>query len=96
MFKNWHNVGTEGYVSPGILQKKSYKQADVWALVITLYSLVEGIYIFDKAEDTKKGFELQGSKGSSTFNNFVSTMLNDILDGTFIHKKLMNCSWMKR
>ena len=97
MFRNWNNVGTEGYISPGIIRKskKSYKDADVWGLIMTLYDLVEDIVIFETSKQTKRGFKLEGRNGSTSFKNFISNVINDIFDDTFTHEKLMRSSWMK-
>ena len=94
-FKNWDYVGTEGYISPGIISKKSYKNADVWALITTLYVLVEGVFIFDSSKETTKDFDLRVVKGSRGFKTFISNMIDDIFDDAFFHKKLMKCYWMR-
>ena len=95
VFKNWEKVGTYGFEPPGIISKKNYENADVWALLITLYLLVENILIFKTSEETRKGFVLQGRRGTFSFKRFISTMLNDIFDETFTHQKLMNNPWMR-
>ena len=36
------DIGTEGLRSPGVISNTSYEYADLWSLVMTIYSLVEG------------------------------------------------------
>ena len=98
-FDRWETVGTEGYISPGILSKEDYVTADVWGLIVTLYELVEDKLIFKSDEETLitgKDFELEGKNGSRSFKNFIRNMLNSIFDGNFTHEKLVKSSWMRR
>ena len=99
MFDSWNIIGTEGYISPGIISGENYKNADVWSLLIVLHVAVEGLLVFLDDEDTIESienFKLEGTKGSMKFKSFVTNMLKSIFDGSFTHKKLLKSSWIRK
>ena len=92
--------GTEGYRSPGLIWKSSYKLADVWALVQSIYFLVEGKRMFENDREvlneiTPDPLVVKTSIGSADFAKFVSSVLNKIVYGTLSHKDLMKKCWLK-
>ena len=99
MFDTWRSIGTEGYISPGILSSKNYKTADVWSLLIVLHVAVEGLLVFldDKdTRETRENFKLEGTKGSMKFKSFVTNMLKSIFDDSFSHEKLLKSLWIRK
>ena len=94
-FKNWYVVGTQGYRSPGLIQKKTYNDADIFGLLISVYLIVEGDFIFDGDNDVIKDFEVPRINSSLKFQGFITEMLSDIFSGTFTHKKMMNHRWIR-
>ena len=98
MFDNWDSVGTEGYISPGILSKKSYKNADVWSLLNVLHVIVDDLFVFEDDKDTietKENFILEGKNSTKSFKHFISNMLKSIFDDSFTHEKLVESLWMR-
>jgi len=92
--------GTEGYRSPGLIWKSSYKLADVWALVQSTYYLVEGKRMFENDREvlnktTPDPLVVKTSIGSADFAKFVSSVLNEIVYGTLSHIDLMAKHWLK-
>ena len=99
MFDNWGCIGTEGYISPGIISRTNYKTADVWSLLIVLHVAVEGLLVFLDDEDTmenREKFTLEGNKGSMKFKSFVTNMLKSIFDDSFTHEKLLKSPWIRK
>ena len=98
-FETWSSIGTEGYISPGILSGKNYKTADVWSLLIVLHVTVEGLLVFLDDKDTietRENFRLEGTNGTIKFKNFITSMLKSIFDDSFTHEKLLKSPWMKK
>ena len=92
--------GTEGYRSPGLIWNSSYKLADVWALIQSIYYLAEGKRMFENDREvlnktTPDPLVVETSIGSAEFSKFVSSVSNEIVYGTLSHTDLMAKSWLK-
>ena len=76
MEKVWkYPIGTYGYTSPGVVRKKCFYFADVWASVLTLYYMVTGWHLFDNDKEIHK---LNKFIAVTTFEDFVLCMLKSI------------------
>ena len=76
MEKLWKKpIGTYGYRSPGVVRKKCFYFADVWASVLTLYYMVTGWHLFDNDKEIHK---LNKFIAVTPFEDFVLYMLKSI------------------
>ena len=65
-------------------------------MLVSVYLMVEGDFIFDDDDDVKKDFKVPRDKSTLKFNKFITEMLNDVFSETFTHQKLMKHGWMRR
>ena len=90
MEKLWKRpIGTYGYRSPGVLSKKCFYFADIWATVLTLFYMVTGSHLFDDDEEVDK---LNKFVAVTQFDDFVLHVLKSICVKTSKNERSLDIS----
>ena len=82
-------IGTYGYRSPGVIRKKCFYFADIWASVLTLYYMVTGWHLFD---NDKKIDNLNKFIAVTSFEDFVLYVLKTIRMKSEINEQSLELS----
>ena len=94
MIKRW-NVGTPRLKSPGIVSRTTYKNADLWALVLSVYFLVEGKDLFEIDKAVRDNFEVDTRYSSVVFREFVYFVLNAVIKDRITRDEILDHEWLR-